>query len=134
MRSFRNSLSNEASPQQYILGRRVWTTKHLQSFVSTADGQPAHFEQLPQRLYERELEVLRQAAHVVMALYGVAVLLFAPRRRTGLYDVRVQGTLHACRVPSSQPPQLAYIATSSSRVAKRQQTWHATAYSSGSAD
>jgi len=53
----------------------------------------ARLEQLPQRLDQRELEVLGEAAHIVVALDRVAVLLLAAGRRTGLYHVRVQRAL-----------------------------------------
>jgi hypothetical protein len=54
----------------------------------------AHFsdlvlEKLSQWLHELKLQILRQAANVVMALDGAAVLLPRARRGTRLDDIRV---------------------------------------------
>ena len=87
----------------------------------TAKDKPARLEQLPQRLDERELEVLRQAADVVMALYRVAVLLFAARRRAGLYDVRVQGPLRARRTAVSPPQRIEFSAVRLANQPARQE-------------
>jgi hypothetical protein len=50
-------------------------------------------EQLPEGLHQLELQVLGQAAHIVVGLDGVAVLLAAARGRAGLDDVGVQRAL-----------------------------------------
>jgi hypothetical protein len=62
--------------------------------------QPAYLahlvlEQLPEWLHQLELQVLGQAAHVVVGLDGVAVLLAAAGGRARLDDVRVQRALQA---------------------------------------
>ena len=57
-------------------------------------GTTADLEELFQGLYERELQVFGQAANVVMAFYGVAVLLARARGWTGLDDIWIQGALH----------------------------------------
>ena len=62
----------------------------------------ACLEQLPQRLDQRELKVLWQAANVVVALYRVAVLLPTARRRARLNHVWVQRALH--QVPAHDNP------------------------------
>jgi hypothetical protein len=46
-------------------------------------------EQLPERLYQRELQVLGEAAHVVVGLDRVAVLLTAARGWAGLNHIWV---------------------------------------------
>lgn len=57
---------------------------------------PAHLilEQLTEGLNESELQVLGQAAHIVVRLDGVAVLLARAGGWAGLDHVRVQGALH----------------------------------------
>ena len=49
----------------------------------------ADLEELAQRLDEGELQIFGQAAHVVVALDHVAVLLLASRRRARLNHIRV---------------------------------------------
>jgi len=50
-------------------------------------------EELPERLNELKLQVLGQAAHIVVALDGVAVLLATAWGRAALNDIRVQRAL-----------------------------------------
>ena len=65
----------------------------------------ARLEQLPERLDERELEVFGEAAHVVVTLDRVAVLLLAAGRRAGLYHVRIQRSLRiVAKASATYPP------------------------------
>lgn len=53
-----------------------------------------HLEELAQGFDEGEFEVLGQTAYVVVGLDHVAVLLPATWWRAGLYDIRIQRSLH----------------------------------------
>ena len=68
-----------------------------QQHVGLSAESQTHLEKLAQGLNEGELQVLRQAAHVVVRLDHVAVLLVLARRRHRLYDIWIQRSLLQAR-------------------------------------
>jgi hypothetical protein len=86
--------SEEAQTTTRISQESVYNSSSL-SPPSKESGGPPHLvlEELPEGLYQPELQVLGQPADVVVRLDGVGVLLAAAGGRAGLDDVGVEGAL-----------------------------------------
>ena len=88
-------MSRQAESEGYKIHYPLLNSQHICRNESTRGIvlSSAHLEELTQGLDEGELEVFGEAAHVVVGLDHVAVLLPRARGRAGLDDIRVQRSL-----------------------------------------